>query len=392
MGVTRRLYYDDCYLREFDAALVRIAENPLRVYLDQTAFYPSSGGQPNDLGDLGGARVVNVADEDGEIAHLIEGPTPVGSARGRIDWDRRFDFMQQHTGQHLLSAVFQEALGAATLSVHFGDAVSTLDLAVPSLDPDQVVVVERRANRVVCENRPVVIGYDDAGADLGLRKPSERTGRLRIVTIDGVDRSACGGTHVRATGEIGPIFVRHLDKIRGNVRVEFVCGARAISQARTEFEALSRTARVLSCPLAETPALVQSQVERLAGAERQRTKLAIELAAFRGRELYALAEPGPNGIRLHQREIGGALTDEVRAEAQAFVCGERAVFLALSSNPPTVLLAVSSGVSFHAGETLKTLLAEHRGRGGGNAVIAQGSLPSPEAARSVAAAVRARVG
>jgi len=183
--MTVRHYYTDAYRAEFTAAIVERSGDGTRVYLDETAFYPTSGGQPHDVGTLGGVAVVDVVDEDERIAHVLAAPLGGSEPRlvGRIDWVRRYDHMQQHTGQHLLSAVFEDMFGAKTVSVHFGPESSTLDLDVESLTHEQLVAAETRANELVGEARPVVVTFEDAQAAQGLRKASERTGTLRVVSI-----------------------------------------------------------------------------------------------------------------------------------------------------------------------------------------------------------------
>ncbi|HYM11159.1 MAG TPA: alanyl-tRNA editing protein, partial [Bryobacterales bacterium] len=204
---SERLYYQDSYLTRFDAAVVetRPAGDRFHVYLNRTAFYPASGGQPFDIGRIGGASVVEVIDQGERIAHVADAAVPPGPAACEIDWARRFDHMQQHTGQHLLSAVFAELLHHATVSFHLGAESSTIDLATPQLSAAQMEAVETRANALVFENRPVTVHFYSAAeaVSIGLRKPSDRAGEIRVVAIEGCDRSACGGTHVRATGEIG---------------------------------------------------------------------------------------------------------------------------------------------------------------------------------------------
>jgi uncharacterized protein (TIGR02270 family) len=229
--MTDRLYYTDSYLTTFQARVVEKSADGGTVYLDRTAFYPTSGGQPFDTGSIAGAPVVDVVDEGERIAHVLGAAVDLDDVECRIDWPRRFDHMQQHSGQHLLSAVMAELFGIATLSVHFGAASSTLDLDTPSLTADQVRAAETRANEAVFENLPVSVLFADSPEDLGLRKASDRSGVLRVISIEGLDRSACGGTHVRATGEIGPVLIRKLDKVRGAVRVEFLCGLRALRRA-----------------------------------------------------------------------------------------------------------------------------------------------------------------
>jgi alanyl-tRNA synthetase len=335
--VTERLYYTDPYLRRFEAQVVGAEGN--KIYLDRTAFYPASGGQPHDLGLLGGVAVAEVVDEDDRIAHILAGPASEGAVQCEIDWGRRFDHMQQHSGQHLLSAVLVELFGIRTLSFHLGSDSSTIDVDAVTLDADRLSRIEERANEIVFENRPVTIAFASSSADLQLRKPSERDGELRIVSIDGLDRSACGGTHVRSTAEIGPIVIRKLDKIRGNVRIEFLCGGRAVRRARADFQALLKVARLFSAALDDTPDVVSAQQQRLFEVEKAYKKLSTEAAEREGRDLYAATGAGMDGIRRVIRD--GAIDDRVRIMAQVFTAAERAVFIAFSDDPPAVLMAAS---------------------------------------------------
>jgi alanyl-tRNA synthetase len=291
--------------------------------------------------------------------------------------------MQQHTGQHLLSAVLVELFGAQTVGFHMSAEYSTIDVSGGAIDAAQA---EARANAIVCENRRVTASFEDASADLGLRKPSEREGTLRVITIEGLDRSACGGTHVRATGEIGPILIRKVDRAHQGTRIEFLCGMRAVRRARADYDSLSRIARALSAPLDETPALVAAQAEALAAAEKGARKVAVELAQIRGRELYGTVTPGADGLRRHERRIArGALDDEVRATAQGFTANPKAVYLAVVEEPPSVLLAVSADAGIHAGNAVKQAVAAAGGRGGGNVLVGQGSVPAREALARVVA-------
>jgi alanyl-tRNA synthetase len=387
--MTERLYYKDSYLTEFRARVVDASPDQQRVYLDRSAFYPTSGGQPFDTGQLGGLSVIEVIDEGDRVAHVLNKPlTPAdvdGQIDGLIDVTRRFDHMQQHTGQHLLSAVLLEMFDAATVSFHLGAEACTIDIA-RVLEAEQLRQAERRANQIVFENRPVAISFQHSSEDLGLRKPTEREGDVRIISIQGLDRSACGGTHVRATGEIGPILLRKLDRMRGNQRIEFLCGGRAVARARADFEALSEIARVFSAPLDEVPAMVEAQREKLQEAERARRRTAMELAQASGRALYAETAPGSDGVRRILRRLE-SLSEESRAEAQTFAAAGPGIFLAVVETPPSVLLAASKESGVHAGDLLKRALTEAGGRGGGNAALAQGSLPSKEALNQLVGAL-----
>jgi alanyl-tRNA synthetase len=373
--VTERLYYHDSYLRDFQARVIESADDGRRVYLDRTAFYPASGGQPFDLGALGGARVVEVVDEGGRIAHVLDRAIDCGDVRGEIDWPRRYDHMQQHSGQHLLSAVFIETYGMETVSFHLGDAVSTIDLEVPAVDPAQLRAVELRANEIVCENRPIAVSYHESQEDLGLRKESDREGVLRVVSIDRLDRSACGGTHLRATGEIGPILLRRLERVRNTMRVEFLCGLRAVRRARADFDSLSRVAQLFSASLDETPAMVAAQMDGARETEKQRRKLAADLAVYQGRELYDATTPGPRGVRRVVRRQPAGTFDDLRPVAQSFTAQPQALFIGVIEDPPSVLVAASADAGIDAGKLLKAALAESGGRGGGSPRMAQGSVP-----------------
>ncbi len=389
--MTHRHYYTDAYRREFMGTVIERSADGTRVYLDETAFYPTSGGQPHDVGTLGGVNVVDVVDEDARIAHVLSAPIDAAEPRllGRIDWARRYDHMQQHTGQHLLSAVFEDLFGAKTVSVHFGPESSTLDLDAESLTRDQLVSAESRANELVGEARPVVVTFEDASSAQGLRKASDRSGTLRIVSIDGVDRSACGGTHVRSTAEIGAVLIRSSEKVRKTTRVEFVCGRRALRRARRDLEALSSIAGALSASLDDAPAVVATQTERLRDADNARKKLDRDLSAYRARERYDAATPDAAGVRtIVVRDA--ATIDELRALAQAAFALPKVVVVGALTSPPSVLLASSEDSGLDAGKLLKERLAAVGGRGGGSPRLAQGSVPDATAMESVVASLVSR--
>jgi alanyl-tRNA synthetase len=386
--VTDRLYYTDAYLRTFDAHVVERAGDGRRVYLDRTAFYPTSGGQPHDTGELGGARVVDVIDEGECIAHVTDAPVTADAVTGTVDDGRRYNHMQQHTGQHVLSAVFADAFGHATVSVHFGDAYNTLDLDVASVDADTVRAAERRANEVVCANLPVTVTFEDAATAAGLRKPTERPGELRVVSIEGIDRSACGGTHVRRTGEIGPILLRRLDRVRGAARIEFICGLRAVARARADYEALTAVAASASAALDDAPARVAAIAEQLREADKARKRLADELAGYRARALHDAAAPGSNGVRWIEQTVIAGEYEAARGIAHVLTTLPRTIYLSVSDDPPRILLATSEDSGADAGALLKAQLSAVGGRGGGSARLAQGSAAEAHALHSVADRLR----
>lgn len=381
---TERLYYQDSYARTFLARVIAAEDGGRRVYLERTAFYPTSGGQPFDTGILNGAAVIEVSvEDDGRIAHVLAEPFDLDAflsgreVEGSIDWNRRWDHMQQHTGQHLLSAVLEELFGFATLSFHLGAEISTIDINAITLHPGQIEQTEMRCAEIIAAARPVDVQFQDAALVEGLRKPSEREGTLRIVSIQGVDRSACGGTHVHSTSEIGLLQIRKLEKVRGNLRLEFVCGGRALGRIREDYRLLSTLSRTLAVPPEETPSAAAALVDRNKTLEKSTARLATELAAREGAELYRATEPRADGIR---RVMQNGLIDEsMRARAQAFVAGSKALFLAVCHDPPSFLLAASADSGIHAGERVKATVSAAGGRGGGNQALAQGSVPSRQA-------------
>jgi alanyl-tRNA synthetase len=391
MRVTTRLYYHDSLLTEFDAAVTDRRDDGRRIYLDQSAFYPTSGGQPHDLGSLDGIAVLDVVDEDDRVAHLLAEPLPERAQRvaGRIDRARRIHHMQQHTGQHLLSALCSDLHGYHTVSVHFGDQMSTIDVTASAIPATELRALERRANELIFENRAVRVSFEEASTVQGLRKPSDRTGELRVVTIDGIDRSACGGTHVRATGEIGGMLLRRVEKAKGAMRIEFICGLRAIERARADFTALTQIGQMLTASLDEAPSIVEARMRERGELESRLKRSENELAVFRARALYDTATADAGGVRRLVQHVPSGSVDVFRPMALAFAALPRAVFVGSSDDPPSILLAASADSGVEAGRVLKDALQAHGGRGGGSPRLAQGSVPDAGALRAVLAAVGA---
>jgi alanyl-tRNA synthetase len=388
---TERLYYTDAYRADFTADVVERSDDGLRVYLSETAFYPTSGGQLHDLGTLAGIHVVDVVDEDERVAHVLSAalPASTGTVAGVIDWVRRYDHMQQHTGQHLLSAVLEDLFGLKTVSVHFGPDYSTLDVDGELVSHKQLLSAEARANAVVGQSRPVTVSFEDAAEAAGLRKSSERTGTLRIVSIEGIDRSACGGTHIRSTAEIGAVLLRSTEKIRKATRIEFVCGARAVARARRDFETLGRVASSLSASIDDVGGLVTAQAERAKESDNERKRLEKELAGYRVRERYDAAVPDSQGVRMVVIRDAASM-DDLRALAQAAFALPKVLVIGALATPPSLLIASSEDSGVDAGKSLKGLLATVGGRGGGSPRLAQGSVPSADAIDGLVTALRAR--
>ena len=391
--MTVRLYYTDAYLLDFTSTIVGRSDDGRRVYLAETAFYPTSGGQPHDLGTLGGARVVDVIDEDARIAHLLDAAVDEHdrSVRGSVDGPRRADNMQQHTGQHLLSALFDDLFGFGTLSVHFGADSSTVDLDAESIGRTQLRQAEARANEIVAASRAVTVTFENAVSATGLRKPTDRTGEIRVVSIDGIDRSACGGTHVRSTAEIGPVLLRSTEKIRRATRVEFVCGRRALQCARNDFELLADISATMSASQDQLAALIRTQGERLRNAESAGRKLEKELAVFRVRAMFDAATADAKGVRTITVHDATSM-DELRVLAQAAFALPRVVVIGTLREPWSVLLASSEDSGVECGSILKERLGALGGRGGGSPRIAQGTVPSEAALAQLLETLQQRQG
>jgi alanyl-tRNA synthetase len=376
--MTDRLYYTDPYSREFDATVLSVEDSNggARVQLDRTAFYPTSGGQPYDIGTLGGGHVVDVVDEsDGRISHIVDAVDilQVGSrVHGVIDWVRRFDHMQQHTGQHLLSAAFDRLFGVRTVSFHLGVDRSTIDLARETT-PTEIEAAENEANRVVWENRPVDIRFAtaDEAARLPLRKEPRREGILRLIDIEGFDLSACGGTHVARTGEVGLIAIASWERLKGGQRVEFLCGGRALGRFRSLRDTTSAAGRLLSTSTADLP----NAIERLqAETKDQRRALAAvqtDLVRYRAADLASGGATTPRG-RLVLSAVD-ADANGLKAMASAVV--SRPGFIAVLVSPRTpnmIVVARSQDVDVASSHVLSELTGRFGGRGGGKPDLAQG--------------------
>ena len=392
--MTERLYYTDPYATEFEANVVGVEPaadahaGRTGVVLDKTAFYPTSGGQPFDVGRLGEAAVVDVIDrDDGSILHVIEGTLDRGPVRGRIDWTRRFDHMQQHTGQHVLSAAFDRALQVRTVSFHLGTATSTIDLH-REVTAAEIARAEADANQVVWEDRPVTIRFADAdeAARLPLRKESVREGTLRIIEVADFDVSACGGTHVSRTGAIGIIAVTATERFRGGTRVEFVCGGRALASFRMLRDTMAAATRLLSVVPADlSPAIERLQTESK-DARRQIKDMQSRLAEFEAASLADRAEP-LGSVRAVLHALEGLDANGLKTIAASITSRPGHVAVLVSTPSPSfVVVARASDAPVDSAAVLKQLIASFGGKGGGRPELAQGGGLQGSAADILAAA------
>jgi len=404
--MTKRLYYDSSEIHEFDSVVEEVApassaQPRPAIILRETAFYPTSGGQVHDTGwltlaghDEDGARVrvSEVADtDDGRIVHYLEAPVGVpvtgAAVHGSIDAERRRDHMQQHSGQHVLSAAVLDLYQMPTVSFHMGDDYCSIDLATPSVSSEQIIGAERRANQIVFENRPVRVRYvSRAEAEkLGLRKlpPAERD-ELRLIEIADFDLSACGGTHVGASGQIGSILLRKSEKVRQGTRVEFVCGGRAVGMARRDYGALSEAAALFSAQLWDVPEQIRKSLDVSRVLRKQKDDAMAELA-----ELMALADLGSQAETNGRKIVVRTFVDREIGFAKLFAqkvtrTGTPAIALVASAVDPRGLVFAQTpaqtpaqiGSTADMGALLKQVLSSVGGRGGGSRDFAQGGVPA----------------
>jgi alanyl-tRNA synthetase len=381
--MTDRLYYTDPYKRAFDGSIVDVVDVGGRpaVRLDSTAFYPSSGGQPFDTGTLKVGdvvlQVVDVVDagDDGVIHVLGQAAAGIASGQsvhGEILWPRRFDHMQQHTGQHLLSAACDRLFSARTVSFHLGSDSCTIDLS-REMAPGEIAAAEAEANRIVWDNRQVSIRFATAeeAARLPLRKEPAREGLLRLIDIEGFDVSACGGTHVERTGAVGMVAVTRWERFKGGHRLEFVCGGRALAGFQSRRDHLAAATRRLSVVPGElAPAIERLQVEAR-DLKRAGVGLQADLARYRAQEMVASAERVRLGIAVCQVVEGEMSWLKLLATSITAEPGRVAVLVSRET-PAGVIVAASADAGVRANEMLGQLLSRFGGRGGGRGDLAQG--------------------
>jgi alanyl-tRNA synthetase len=384
--MTDRLYYHDSFLYDFDARVLESFARDGRhaVVLDRTAFYPTSGGQVHDLGMLqaDGQKIpiTEVADEeDGRILHFASASLAAGTqVHGSVNAARRLDHVQQHSGQHVLSAAFIQLFNMPTVSFHMGEESCTIDLETSGLSSVQAQKAELLANEVIAEDRPVGIRFVplEEARKLGLRKlPPKQTGDLRLIDITNFDLTACGGTHVRATGQIGSILLRKIEKVKQGVRVEFVCGLRAVNTARRDYTTLTEAAALYSSHIYDVPEQVRKSLAEAKAAGKTQHKLLEELAELSAERLLAQAAGSPHVITQFFPDRDALF---IKLLAQKLTAGKSAVIalLASGSGQPTLVFAQTPGQKSNMGQLMKDVMAQLGGRGGGSADMAQGGLPA----------------
>ncbi len=364
---TRRLYFEDAYLKEFAASVVEtlVVEDKPALVLDRTCFYPESGGQPADTGTLDGARVTDVREAGPRVVHVLDKPVSGPEVRGVIDWELRFDHMQQHTGQHILSQAFVECLEGETMSFHLGAEVSTLEIGLRAASDADLGRVEDRANEVILENREIKTYFvpDSEIASVPLRRPPKKSGLIRVVEVGGFDYSACGGTHCRATGEVGLIKIVRAEKIRNNLRFEFLCGRRALRDYALKNRLLAELAGMLSVHEGDAPGAVTKLAAESKDMRKRLRRLQETMAVYEAREMAAQA-PG----RIIRRLWTDRTAEEARLLALNIIrAGEFAVLFGVAGGEREHLIFASSEkLSLNMRELVLVAQALAPARGGGS--------------------------
>ena len=384
--MTERLYYSDSYLRTFTARVIERLEynGQAAVILDRSAFYPEGGGQPADRGSLNAARVLDVIERetDGAVVHVLSESISEAEVAGTVDSTRRFDLMQQHTGQHILSEAFIRVAQAETVSFHLNpdavDGTLTIDLSTPKLLPDQVDRVEDLANAIVFENRPVIARFvtEDELRALPLRRPPKVDGAIRIVEVKEFDWSACGGTHVARTGEVGLIKIIKLDRRSNETRVEFRCGRRALIDYRRKHAMISKVAADLTTGFGELDQAIGRLQADSKATRKQLTEADARIQQYETHELLSAIEPHDSyGLITHVwldrdaayiKRMANLLTAQPKTVA----------LLGATGNALALVFARSKDVSIDLAALLKATAARLGGKGGGSPDFAQAGGPA----------------
>jgi alanyl-tRNA synthetase len=388
MSTTERLYYADSRLTEFDARVTGITERVsgwAAVTLDRTAFYPTGGGQPSDTGLLGQARVVECIDAESEgVLHVVQGRAPkVGEVvRGQVDWPRRQDHLQQHTGQHILSQAFIALFDAETRGFRMMDQYSEIDVALDRPTDERIEQAVELANSIIWDDRPVRIRQvtQEEAARLPLRKESAREGSLRLIEIEGFDLTPCGGTHAARTGEVGIVAVRHWERAKGLTRLEFLAGRRVLSDYRTANRTAREVAALFSAARDDAPALVQRLQEEQKQLQRRARALEEVATRVEAEELVQKTPPASDGTRLIAEVFDGRDAESLKRLAQALIAHPQCVALLGSrdGDAARLVFARSADAAGDMNALMRAACDHLEGRGGGRPDLAQGGGRAPE--------------
>jgi alanyl-tRNA synthetase len=364
---TKRLYFDDPYQVEFEARVVQREAHDDRpaLVLDQTCFYPESGGQPSDKGTINGVNVISVLEEGERIIHLLEEDVSEGEIKGKIDWPTRFDYMQQHSGQHLLSQSFYELLEGETLSFHLGDESSTVEIGIREIHEEELEKVEKRTNDIIFQDREIKVHFvpEEKIRKIPLRKPPQKKGLIRVVEVSDFDFSACGGTHCRRTGEIGIVKILKSERIRNNLRFDFLCGHRALKDYSWKNRILRQLAGQFTVSEQEIFSSVEKVVSDSKSQKKKLRKMQQKIAQYESQEIIGKAK---------EQIIKDILVEKTVEEAKFLALNiirrdEFVVLYALKREKTGhLILAASENLNLDLRELVPLLSPLIKGKGGGS--------------------------
>ncbi|WP_121612388.1 alanyl-tRNA editing protein [Mesobacillus foraminis] len=376
---TEKLYYQSQYIQDFKTSILKQGKDEKGTYavLEQTAFYPTGGGQPHDTGTLNGVRVMNVEETDGEIRHYLESPLEeLEEYRGELDWDRRFDHMQQHAGQHILSAAFEEAFGYKTVSFHLGNKICTIDLEVPRLTDEETIQAEKLANTIILENRPIEAKWvsESELSNYNLRKKLSVTDHIRLVIIPDFDYNGCGGTHPSSTGQVSSIKILDWEKQKKNIRVQFVCGSRVIKQLHEKQKVLQGLTAILNAPQDKMEEAASRVLQQARELEKTLEELKGRLIEHEAGSLLNQAEK-IDGRRTIQALFKDRPVTELQQMARTIAATASDTLVLFINETPEklqIICAKGNDLAFNMNQLLKKVLPAINGKGGGNDSFAQG--------------------
>jgi len=374
---TERLFDLDVRRTEFEGKVLERRADKNAVILERTCFYPESGGQLPDVGTLNGIPVTDVQEEGEAILHFLAGALPEGTVQGRVDWEKRFDHMQQHTGQHLLSGAFDQLARAMTVGFHMSAEYCTIDLRIPALAPELADRVEDLANRVVFEDRPVTVMLltREEAKRLPLRKKPPDLESLRVLQIADFDHSACGGTHCQRTGEVGLVKIARWEKIREDMRVEFLCGRRALRDYRWRNMTINRMAGELSIAGRDLEPAFRRLRQENADKEKRIKELLEEALKYEAERLVKEAQTS-GSFRLVIKVFPDRDPEEVKGLANRLAEHPRTVaLLAATGDKTNLVFARSADLAFDMNALMKEAVTRIKGKGGGRPNFAQGGGP-----------------
>lgn len=385
--MTERLYYDQPYLTSFDATAEETIEKDgaWHVRLDQSAFYPTSGGQPYDLGKLNESNVQDVyVDKAQDVWHVVDSEIKAGErVHGEIDWQRRFDHMQQHAADHMIAGALFNLLGGVTIGLHLSEETSTIDVAMPDgvtrISPEDIQRIELYVNERIQKNVPIRCWFtnEEELKTLPLRKAPTVTEHVRIVAIGDDEMVACGGTHPRSAGEVGLVKILNVSPARGKMRVCFVAGMRAFKDYQLKNDCATTVANMLSTATDKVVTIVGSMQEQLKNAEQELNHLRKKILLDRSTEMIANAIPVGEAVSLVAETVEGDM-GILREVASRLIenPGVVVLFGTDSGDKSVFVFARSADVSIHMGQLLGAAAKPLGGKGGGKPDFAQGGGPA----------------